>query len=417
MKILHVIPSFAPAWRYGGPIHSAVGLTRELVRQGHEVTVMTTNIDGPGVLDVPVAHPVPMEGVEVWYFPVERPRWWCYSRPLGKALRQVKRFDLVHIHSIFLWPTRAAALSSHRQGVPYIVRPAGSLDPLMLSKAYASWRVSLPSRLKKWTYLATLGRRELGRASAIHFTSRAEMEAATPLRLRPPGFVAPLGIDLRPLQEETDAPSVGEQYQVLQGKKIILFLSRLDPVKGLDLLIPAVAHLARQRQDCALVIAGQGTPAYEAKLRALARHHGLQDRAVFVGRVEGQAKWQWLRGADIFVLPSFHENFGVAVVEAMAAGTPVVISDKVNIHQEISKAQAGLVTDLDPVNISTALNTLLEDANLRKDMGRKGADLVRERYTWEKVVSDLSRTYGSVMDGRLASPGGQSMEIRGCADS
>jgi len=110
LKILHVIPSFAPAWRYGGPIFAVDEMTRELARAGHSITVMTTNIDGPGVLDVSTDRPVDRAGVEVWYFPVERPRGWCYSRALGRALRErIPEFEIVHIHSMFLWPTFAAA--------------------------------------------------------------------------------------------------------------------------------------------------------------------------------------------------------------------------------------------------------------------------------------------------------------------
>ena len=125
MRILHVIPSFAPAWYHGGPIYAAFGLTRALVQQGHKVTVMTTNINGPGVIDVPLGQPVLMDGVEVWYFPLQWPRAWCFSRPLGCALRQqIPAFDLVHIHSIFLWPTSAAAFWCRRFNVPYLLRPA-----------------------------------------------------------------------------------------------------------------------------------------------------------------------------------------------------------------------------------------------------------------------------------------------------
>ena len=128
MRILHVIPSFAP--RYGGPIVAAVGLTRELARRGHDVTVATTNVDGPGELDVPLSRPVPMDGVDVWYFPIQRPRWYHFSAPMGRALRElVRRSDVVHIHSVFLWPTTVAAFWCRRLGVP-IRGTTGSLDPV-----------------------------------------------------------------------------------------------------------------------------------------------------------------------------------------------------------------------------------------------------------------------------------------------
>ena len=165
MRILHVIPSFAP--RYGGPIVAAAGLTRELARRGHDVTVATTNVDGPGELDVPLDRPVPMDGVDVWYFPIQRPRWYHFSAPMGRTLsRLVRESDVVHIHSIFLWPTTIAAFWCRRLGVPYVVHVAGSLDPVSLAKRYEGLRASAASRTKKWIYLNTLGRRDLGGAAS-----------------------------------------------------------------------------------------------------------------------------------------------------------------------------------------------------------------------------------------------------------
>ena len=401
MKILHVIPSFAPAWRYGGPIYAAQSLTREMARQGHEVVVMTTNIDGPNVLDVPLGRPVLMDGVEVWYFPVERPRWWCFSRPLGRALQaQVKHFDLVDIHSIFLWPTTVAALSCQRWGVPYVIKPSGALDPTCLNKPYDKRWVSLSSRAKKWLYFRTLGRLDLGRASAVHFMSQAEMEATRPLRLRPPGFVVPLGVECGQLKEESTSLRLRERYPQLDGKKVVLFLSRLDPIKGLDLLVPALGALALRRSDFVFMLAGSGDSAYEAHVAALVKRHGIHDRTVFLGFVQGEVKRSLLREADLFVLSSYHESFSIAIVEAMAAGLPVIVSAQASIWREVSGAGAGLVTGLDRKEITNALDQLLSDENLRKEMGRKGAILVREEFSLAKVVTELVQVYDQIIKGR-----------------
>jgi glycosyltransferase involved in cell wall biosynthesis len=400
MKVLHVIPTFAPAWRYGGPIVAAVGLTRELARQGHDVTVMTTNIDGRGVLDVPVDRSVDMDGVEVRYFPVQRPRWYYFSRPLGHALRErVGGFDIVHIHSIFLWPTTIAAYWSRRRNVPYLVRPAGALDPVTLAKAYAGWRTSVSSRLKKWLFLHTIGRWDLNGASGIHFTSEAEMEASGPLRLVPPKYVLPLGVTMPPGDSRTGGPSLSQQHPALQRKKIVLFLSSLDPVKGADILVSAMGSLAA-RDDFALLVAGQGDAAYETQIASLVRAHGLQDRTVFLGFVEGDDKWSVLSQADIFVLPSHHENFGVAVAEAMASGLPVIISDRVNIHQEVSDAGAGLVTSLDPEEVAGAVQALLDNEDLRKKMGGAGEALARERFSWERAAGRIARQYEAIVESK-----------------
>jgi glycosyltransferase involved in cell wall biosynthesis len=411
MKILHVIPSFAPAWRYGGPIFYAYGLARALATKGHEVTVMTTNIDGPSVLDVPVDRPVQMDGIEVQYFAVERPRWYCFSRAMAYALKQqVTRFDLVHIHTIFLWPTSIAAFWCRRQSVPYIVLPQGSLDPTCLAKSYDSRVASLRSRIMKGVYLRTLGKTDLDRASAIQFTAEAEMEAARPLGLKPPWFIVPLGVDSATDETGRDSLGLRERYPRLKGKKLILFLSRLDPKKGLDLLIPALGELASRREDFAFVVAGSGTQSYEAEVAASVRQHGLEDRTIFLGFVQGAAKWSLLREVDLFVLPSYQENFGVAVGEAMEAGVPVVISDRVNIHREVSRAGAGLVTGLEPTEIAGAIGRLLSDESLRREMGERGKRLVSERFAWDKVVQGVLLMYDQTLKQR-PSPAGRAASL------
>ena len=396
MNVLHVIPSFAP--RYGGPIVAAQGLTRELVRRGHDVSIATTNVDGPGELDVPLGRPVPMAGVDVWYFPIQRPRWYHFSAPMGRALRDmVRQADVVHIHSVFLWPTTAAAFWCRRLGVPYLVRTTGALDPAALSKRYERSRTSVVSKAKKWLYLKSLGRRDLGGAAAIHVTSEAELESAQRLSLSPEARVVPLGVSEPPSPGSNDCVAVRQQYSILDGRKIVLFLSRLDPKKGLDLLAEAAASLAESRDDFALVVAGSGVPDYEAAVKATYDTHGLTGRTAFTGMVVGEDKWRLLRAADVFVLPSRHENFGIAVVEAMTAGTPVVISDQVGIHREIDEAGAGLVTTLDPADVAGAIGRLLDDPDAAERMGRAGAALAAERYSWERVASDVEALYEEIV--------------------
>ena len=181
MNVLHVIPSFAP--RYGGPIVAAAGLTRELARRGHDVTVATTNVDGPGELDVPLGSPVTMDGVDVWYFPIQRPRWYHFSAPMGRALRDlVRRSDVVHIHSVFLWPTTVAAFWCRRLRVPYMVRTTGSLrSRSALSKRYEGPRASDGEPGQESGYISVRSAGATWAAPPLfHFTSEAELESAQP---------------------------------------------------------------------------------------------------------------------------------------------------------------------------------------------------------------------------------------------
>jgi glycosyltransferase involved in cell wall biosynthesis len=398
MRILHVISGFLPAKRYGGPIYALHGLALAQLRLGHQVEVMTTDVDGTERMDVPLGRLVDTQGVPTRYFPIETPKRWWFSRPMGRALRDLAGgFDVVHAHSIFLWPTTAAAYWARRLGVPFIVRPAGSLGRTTLSSRHARSRCSAwVSRARKAAYLRTLARWELRRADAIHFTSRQELEDARRLRLEPPAFVVPLGVDEAPAPSSPRAP-LRERHPLLRGKKVVLFLSRVSPIKGLDVLIPALGRLARGRDDFAFVLAGGEEPGYEGAARALVEKCGLADRTLIRGLVQGEEKRQLLAEADLFALTSYHENFGLAVAEALAAGLPAVVSEHVAIQQEIAQARAGLAVRLDVGEVAEAIGRLLSDDELRRSMGRRAGALARERFSWPAVSAATIRMYDEVI--------------------
>jgi len=421
VKVLHVIPAVAA--RYGGPSEAIRGMCRALARQGQKVTIFTTNNDGPVDLNVPLDHPVVVDGVEIRYFQVQRPRSYVFSLPLAKALKEeVRRFDLVHIHSIFNWPIIPAAFFCRKFGVPYIVRPCGILDPVPLKKAYESgWipiGMDLKQRylrrkyfkgrylksiyqrrhyLKKTLYLIVVEKRNLEGAAAIHFTSKGETTATEPYGIGAPGFIVPLGVDLNEIPDESGLESFKTKYPNLDGKKIVLFLSRLDAKKGLDLLIPALGKLVSNHYNLVFVLAGSGPARYEGEVRKLLHGYGMTEHTIMTGFVEGRTKWSIFREADIFVLPSYHENFGVAAVEAMSVGIPVVISDQVGIHEEVSKAGAGLVVSQNSEELTQAIAKLLDSAVLRERMGMEARQLVERKFSWEQGAEILSCVYEDVL--------------------
>jgi len=191
---------------------------------------------------------------------------------------------------------------------------------------------------------------------------------------------------------------------MLDHKLLIVFLSRLDHKKGIDRLLPAINALAARRDNFAVVIAGSGEREYEAHVRDLVVAHGLQEKVIFTGFVQGQDKMDLLRDADVFVLPSYDENFGLAVIEAMAVGAPVVISNNVGIHHEVTEYGAGLVTSCESDEIAHALGTLLDNGSLRRKMGKNGRHLVGDKFTWEKVAGRLMELYEAVVShGTIAS--------------
>ncbi|MBI2360126.1 MAG: glycosyltransferase [Deltaproteobacteria bacterium] len=417
MKVLHVIPALAP--RYGGPSQAVKGMCQALARQGQEVTIYTTNI---GNLDVPLDRPVSVDGIEVRYFRVQQPRFYSFSIPLANALKnEVKRFDLVHIHSVFTWPTTAAAFYCRKYKLPYIVRPCGILDPVPLKRAYQTGWLPVTfelkrrylnrqflqrkylkrvlqkrSYIKKIIYLLLVEKRNLEGAAAVHFTSREEAVAVQPCGISVPRFIAPLGIDLRELQHHRSR-GFRDQHPELNGKKIVLFLSRVDAEKGLDLRIPALGKLAAKREDFTFVLSGSGRAEYEEQIKGLLHKHGLANRTILTSFVEGRLKWSIFEEAEVFVLPSHHENFGIAVVEAMSVGRPVVITNRIAIHEEVSKARAGLVVSGDSEELGRAIAELLNSSSLRESMGKEGRRLVETKFSWDKVARELCGVYEDIV--------------------
>ena len=309
------------------------------------------------------------------------------------------------MHSVFLWPTTAAAFWCRRYDVPYVVTPHGLLEATTMVKSYEGAGASLASRAKKRLYLWTLGVRDIGGAAALHFVSDAERESTARLRLSPRAHIIVLGADAPPAPKGDDRAAVEEKYPGIRGRKIVLFLSRLHPKKGLDVLAEAAGALAETRDDFSLVIAGGGERGYEREVRAAFDRRGLSGRTVFTGMVAGGDKWRLLRAADVFALPSRHEASPLAVIEATAAGAPVVMSDQVGIHREIDEAGAGLVTTLDPADVARAVGSLLDDPDAAARMGSAGQALASRRYSWERVATDLEALYDEIA-GRRAERAG-----------
>lgn len=379
MRILHVVPTYAPAWRYGGPIRSVHALCRALVQRGHEVHVCTTNVDGPGDLDVPVATPVDRDGVTVWYFPaVFRPL--NMSPSMGNHFRHtIGTFDIVHLHSIFLWPTLAAARECFRQGVPYVVAPRG----MLVRSLFARKRTLL-----KWLWFYMSERRTLQRAAAIHATSDLEAEEARRFPVRFPRFaVIPNGLD-SPIESNPAAVTV-YSHDTLQDR-YILFIGRINWKKGLDRLIRSIAMVS---DDVQLVIAGNDEEGYRSHLERLAAGLGIAQRVLFIGEVKGADKTRLLRSATALALPSYSENFGNVILEAMASMCPVVVTPEVGLASMVKETDVGIVADGDPTCLARALQRLLANPDLASDMGRRGYAVVRDRFSWPVIAGQMEHLY------------------------
>ncbi len=384
------MPTYLPATRYGGPIYSVHGLCKALAARGHDVRVFTTNVDGPGVSNVPLARPVDLHGVKVCYFPTGLGRRLYRSPAMGSALAaSLANFDVMHLHSVFLWPTSGAARIARAIGVPYILSPRGMLvDALIRRKA----------RLLKTAWITMFERANLANAASVHMTAQIEAEEFAKLGLSTRRVdVIPNGIDQPPLA----APGGRVQAPPLPAalKWRILSLGRLNWKKGLDRLIEALAYVP----GAELVIAGNDEDGYRSKLEELALNRGVAARVTYMGAVHGDKKWNLFRSADLFVLPSYSENFGLAALEAMACGRPVVVTPQVGLARDIGGSGAGLVVAGEPEFLGPAIARLLASPEERMRMA-EAALLAASHYSWGAIASQMEALYEDCARHRRLSP-------------
>jgi glycosyltransferase involved in cell wall biosynthesis len=379
MRILHVIGSLAP--RYGGPSIAAPAMCEALAERGHQVELATTDMDGPGAVRFRLDPIARTPTVRVTCRRVHWPRSYAASAGLGLWLRRhARRFDVVHIHSLHQFHTWIAARYCRRAGVPYVIRPHGALDPYHLRQH--RWRKALATSLVEG--------RAVRAAAAMHYTSIAEQQHASRLDCRmPPGIVIPLGVELVP-------PAGWEAllacHPELAGRKLVTFLGRLTPKKRLDRLVDAFAEVVAADDRAHLVVAGPDDGVGDALRRQIAAR-GLEDRVSFLGLIVGASKSALLHRSRVVALPSEDESFGVAVAEAMCAGTAVVVTEGVAIHHEVAAARAGLVVTAAGPPLAEALLSFVRDEQLAAEAGSNGAALARSRWTWRQVAADLERMY------------------------
>jgi glycosyltransferase involved in cell wall biosynthesis len=362
-----------------------------LAQMGIDVHIAATDDDGPGKhLSVPLGQPRLQDGVTYWYFH-RQTGFYTFSWPLTQWLAQnIHNYDLVDIHALFSYPSVSAAVCASNNHVPYILRPQGMLN---------QWGMQQRRPWLKQISFHLIERRLLAQAAAIQFTCEHERIQAAMLGVQTPSSLIPLPLDLTPFEQLPPHGQFRGHYPGLVGKTLLLFLSRLDPKKGLDLLLPAFARTRQELPGVVLVLAGSGDPNYENTLRDQVRALSLEQDVIFAGFLEGEAKLAALVDSDLFILPSHSENFGLAVAEAMAAGLPVIISDQVGVAHEVAQAQAGLVTSCTVDAIASAVLQLLSDADCQGRMIANAYRLVRERFAVDAVSRSLVELYHDVTTG------------------
>jgi len=388
MRVLHVIPSVGD--QRGGPSRAVLDMVYALREQHVDAEIVATTDDGPGVLAVPTGRTTTYAQVPVRFFDRYSPalssvREFAFARELAPWLWQhVADYDLVHVHALFSYASTLAMLIARRKRMPYVSTPHGMLR---------DWALQQGAQ-KKRIYLTVVERTNLNRASVIHFTADQEEQEAVHLHLRPPSVVVPHGLVVSSLVPDARL-RLRQQLDLPADEPIILFLSRLHPVKGLDYLIPALGQLTDDRFT--FVLAGTGAPEYEQEVRRLLQSAGMQARTRSVGFVGGEWKDMLLQGADLFVLTSHTENFGIAVLEALAVGIPVLVTPGVPLAAVVEERQFGYVSALDVTAIAAALRRFLHERQAAQAMGQRAQAFVVEHYRWERMAVQLAQVYDAIL--------------------
>lgn len=388
MKILHVIPSIAPV--YGGPSQAIIEMIEALHSNGVDAEIATTNNGGKELLDVTTGKCIDYKSVPVWFFPCFFPksqamRQFVFSTKFKSWLEQnITNYDLIHIHALFNHASTTAMKVAKSKKIPYVVRPLGQLCQWSLNKG----------NIKKKIYLEMFDRANLNRSKALHFTSKQEREEVSRLNLKMNSFILPHGLTIPNCIPEAHS-KLRAKLQLSADEQIILFLSRIHPKKGLDYLIPALSKI--KDKPFTFILAGNADFNYETEIDHLLRKHDISSRTIRTGFVEGEYKNLLLQGSDIFALTSYSENFGVAVLEALAAGTAVLTTPGVALTSLLERENIGYVTELNINEIVSNLEHILSHPKEAKEKGDRASIFVKENYTWNLISLKMIDLYKKVI--------------------
>ncbi len=376
---------------HGGPTRAIGLMERALTSQGIEVETATTDEDGFGHRDgIHGWDPSTENGGVHRYFPL-RLRFYKVAPGFARwIVRHVRDYDLVHVHALFSFTSAVAAMAARRAGVPYIVRPLGTLN---------RYGVEQRRPLLKRLSLSLIEGPILRNAAAVHFTSEVERVEAEALGIPMRSAIIPLGVEPAPSAEQ---PGLLERFPELGSARCILFLSRLDPKKNLEGLLRAFSLGSKYLPGTKLVIAGDGQKDYVAGLKALSEHLGLSGKVLWTGHLDGALKAEAFASAQVFVLPSFSENFGIAAAEALMAGLPCVLSSGVAIADAVSQAGAGTIVDMNPESISQALVEIMTNEKGRIAKGASAKRLATEQFSVDAMGANLVRLYSTILSKSVA---------------
>lgn len=387
MKILILIPYLAPS--FGGPTKVVQELSSSLGNLGVSVDVITTHADAAGKLAVPLQQWIDEDGYRIQYFK-------CWNRNdlvLSRSLVQwlfihVQDYDVIHTNNRFAPLVSIAEWICRVKRKPFITTPHGMLE---------TWALSYKAQKKRW-YYNFLEQPSLQKASAIHVLTQAEAK-----QLQFLGFsqtaVIPNGINPVDYEHLSAAEPFFAQFPATRHKQIILFLGRIDPKKGLDLLITAFSEIHRQFPNTYLVIAGPDSIGFGATIRTAIAEAGCCEAVTFTGMITGTTKKAALAAAHIFVAPSYSEGFSMSVLEGMVAGLPCILTTGCNFP-EAAAAGVAHVVPTNAAAIAQALQICLQDPQQAQMMGQNARCFILEHYTWNHAAQKLKQVYERILTTR-----------------
>jgi glycosyltransferase involved in cell wall biosynthesis len=376
MRIVIATNALLPADREGGTAHSNFYLARALRTAGAEVRVVTTDRNGAGRLDVARDVWAEREGISTYYASTE-PGAWIRSASYKAAVRYaVKESDVCIMSSVFWnYTGLAAARACELHGVPYITMPRGLLGPAALKY----------KGVKKRVYWFLIAKRLVERSGAVIALSQRELRDIRAARIDVQGYVVPNGAVVEELSRiDEDATVAATLTSAATDERYILFLGRLHRIKGLDILLPAFEEVTKSDPKVSLVIAGTPDASYSAELESLLARNTVRDRVRLVGNVSGAQKARLISKATVFALTSYSEALPVAVLEALSAGVPVVITPNCNLP-EVAAAAAGIEVMPEVESTARGLAAILRDQQLRETMGANAKKLALESFSWDSV--------------------------------
>ena len=384
MKILMVIPALGEV--YGGPTKIVLELAKSIAKLNVSVDIVATHANGSTNLDVPLNQWITKDGYRIQYFSYLDLFDYKFTGSMTKWLfKNVSNYDIVHTNAIFSYPILAAHWICQFRKVPYISAPHGMMEPWAL--AYKAW--------KKKLYFSFLEKPLLQRSQALQMTASTESRHVKSLGLKTRLVFIPNGIHREDFASLPSPEIFYQEFPQTRNKTLIIFLGRIDPKKGLDLLAPAFAQALKEFPDAHLIVAGPDNTGFLPTAENYFIKAGCRDAVTFTGMLTGTLKYAALAAADIYVAPSYSEGFSMSVLEGMATGLPCVITTGCNFP-EAGMAKAASIVDIDAGKIADALIQLLQEPIAAQEMGDRAREFILDNYTWDRIAAKMVAVYQDI---------------------